>query len=813
MLTPDNVKYYGAKGDGVADDTLPIQTAIKAMNDSHGCLYFPPGNYRVTAPLNLALWTGVCMVGLESSPAGWNAQQNWVTVIKSSVSGAVAFDFSGSGPGSITGISFVCSSTATACLLFARLQGSNPFYGYGSEITFERVNFAANLATRVLFIAHSAEVLMFKDCRFGFSRVPLFVLTDDATANWGITSPFGYSFTTTNSLTNIHWVGGEMAACNTSYVVLDGRNTGGNADVSLRDVYLGMSVCAGTTAVIETRGTWSHIEAKSIRAETLNLNTVSIVYLNTSNIGNYDIDTTCSLQNYVFSGTGDVGVGRVLSAAGNVNIIGSITGLDWFTNSATPGIQATGNILKTRVIANSVVDPIAVSPGTQEIDYGHDNSVFALKLSASSGLLARYHSGVVMINGAVISVPSGTILLTDNTINGVVFMDNTGAVVQSSATSFSPNCVYPIALYTTSGGQITALVDFRTSLTPFAAIRMDSKRQITAGGVSALAAVTNGTGNAAWGTEVMSVLTSGANNAAFGTYALRNLTTGSSNTAGGYQALEGATTGNQNTCHGYQACRSGTAVNSRTCYGYQACTAATVSAATAFGTNALKSLTTGANTVAFGSNAGQACTTAAQSTFLGTNTDCTSGSEAYCIALGYSSKCTASNQLSIGGSIVGQGITLNSGVPQAGTNSGKQLPVLLNGVQEYIPLGNGAGSGTTPTLGSFGTGACTGGATAPTLAITGNSNKFYIVFTTGTGTCAANTVFSIDLGFTWPTKAICHLQDGLLNQGVSGFSVNRYIVTTSNSLVLTTFTTVSPANNNIFAQLTQYEWQVTCGGY
>lgn len=43
-----NVRQFGAKGDGVTDDTLAIQNAITRLDDDHTALYFPSGVYKVT---------------------------------------------------------------------------------------------------------------------------------------------------------------------------------------------------------------------------------------------------------------------------------------------------------------------------------------------------------------------------------------------------------------------------------------------------------------------------------------------------------------------------------------------------------------------------------------------------------------------------------------------------------------------------------------------------------------------------------------------------------------------------------------------
>lgn len=62
-----NVKDFGAKGDGVTDDTVAINTAISTGNRcGQGCdsstvtpaiIYFPPGTYMISTPLNQYYYT------------------------------------------------------------------------------------------------------------------------------------------------------------------------------------------------------------------------------------------------------------------------------------------------------------------------------------------------------------------------------------------------------------------------------------------------------------------------------------------------------------------------------------------------------------------------------------------------------------------------------------------------------------------------------------------------------------------------------------------------------------------------------------
>lgn len=48
-----NVKEYGAKGDGLKDDTSAIQTALNAASDVNGVVRLPPGSYKITSTLKI----------------------------------------------------------------------------------------------------------------------------------------------------------------------------------------------------------------------------------------------------------------------------------------------------------------------------------------------------------------------------------------------------------------------------------------------------------------------------------------------------------------------------------------------------------------------------------------------------------------------------------------------------------------------------------------------------------------------------------------------------------------------------------------
>lgn len=91
-----NVRWYGAVGDGIVDDTVAIQNAINdqvGKKDATG-IYLPPGKYRVTRTLLVGLARGFRMQGSGAYVGDAGAAQ-WSVIIADGMSGLPVLDLFG----------------------------------------------------------------------------------------------------------------------------------------------------------------------------------------------------------------------------------------------------------------------------------------------------------------------------------------------------------------------------------------------------------------------------------------------------------------------------------------------------------------------------------------------------------------------------------------------------------------------------------------------------------------------------------------------------------------------------------------------
>ncbi len=89
-------QWYGAKGDGVTDDTVAIQAAIDSLPSTGGTVFFKIGTYKVTAPLTFPIVGGeindIRIQGESSGLANGGATNPLGTRFDSYIDGGALFD-------------------------------------------------------------------------------------------------------------------------------------------------------------------------------------------------------------------------------------------------------------------------------------------------------------------------------------------------------------------------------------------------------------------------------------------------------------------------------------------------------------------------------------------------------------------------------------------------------------------------------------------------------------------------------------------------------------------------------------------------
>lgn len=123
--SPVNVKDFGAVGDASNDDTAAIQAAINTLTSASftgGVLFFPPGFYRVTAPLTIT--KGITVLGSGIGVAS-GAGNSGGTVIRSTAAAGDVFTVSSEGAVVFNNFTIDSTVTKSANTAGIRLQGAS----------------------------------------------------------------------------------------------------------------------------------------------------------------------------------------------------------------------------------------------------------------------------------------------------------------------------------------------------------------------------------------------------------------------------------------------------------------------------------------------------------------------------------------------------------------------------------------------------------------------------------------------------------------------------------------------------------------
>src|SRR5712692_2228609 len=145
-----DVKTYGAKGDGVTDDTAAIQAALDGRPSTGAVIYFPAGTYLTTASLNIKN-PRIMLVGAGTDITLIKAGANIATALIANASGIQGFtvymrDFTVDGNKATfatgnKGIDFTNCTAATFERIYVQNCVGDGIYATGANATAPRFLF------------------------------------------------------------------------------------------------------------------------------------------------------------------------------------------------------------------------------------------------------------------------------------------------------------------------------------------------------------------------------------------------------------------------------------------------------------------------------------------------------------------------------------------------------------------------------------------------------------------------------------------------------------------------------------------------
>jgi hypothetical protein len=257
-----DVRDYGAKGDGVTDDTAAINAAIAVASVKGGKVFFPAGTYKVTSPL-LVNAIGVSLVGEGMQASRLVASGNFAALLQFASAALYSFmrDLSFDTTGTTTRCAFAQQNSTvirfSQCYFVGDLNG-DLCYSNGQNIDFDKCTWQLNSVDTwgINFDCFNQNPGV-QDCRFGgvgqairttnvfapATRVEGLRIVDTYFINSGAFNIWlGNSFYSTI-------VGCVLDQSNTHALHLDNGATG----VTVAGCYFGSSVSTGVNVWLEAQ--------------------------------------------------------------------------------------------------------------------------------------------------------------------------------------------------------------------------------------------------------------------------------------------------------------------------------------------------------------------------------------------------------------------------------------------------------------------------------------------------------------------------------------------------------------------------------
>lgn len=159
---PVSVRYFGAIGNGVADDTAAVQAAINSIYP--GSVFLPPGDYSVSS---LLMRPGVTIEGESPSASRLVARSNSTSLLRYVASGTLREHFGvrrlGFRSNGRTGVQAVSIDGGTSSVRASRIRLENLDFE-GSFARAVNLRFCANSFLSNLFISQAVDGIYVDQC-------------------------------------------------------------------------------------------------------------------------------------------------------------------------------------------------------------------------------------------------------------------------------------------------------------------------------------------------------------------------------------------------------------------------------------------------------------------------------------------------------------------------------------------------------------------------------------------------------------------------------------------------------------------------